>query len=199
MPRFTTRTRPSSKRSTTFFPRRPTSRIAWPRSPAPSRRAVSPGARTSGFATSTRVTVLPTTRPRRSRAIVSASGSSGTALQLPPADVAAVVLALELDGRGRRPAALGGLRQRASDAGHREHAPAPRHQPPVLAPRAGVEDDGALRPIHPRRDADLLALLVCARVAGGGEHRGERRARPPGERRAGDGLASRDREHRLQQ
>src|SRR5690606_12092867 len=155
IPRFTSRTRPASLRRRTSLPRRPTSRIAWSRSPASSRRAVRPGARMSAFATCTRVTVLPTTRPRRSRAIVSASGSSGTALQLPPADVAPIVFAVELDGRGGGAAALRGLRQRAPDAGHREHAPARRHEPPVLAARAGVEDDDVFRLLHPRGDADL--------------------------------------------
>src|SRR5690606_23669133 len=145
IPRFTARIASPSKKRRTFFPRRPTRSIRRPRSRLPRLAGESPGASTSGWRTVTPFTVRPTMLRCRSRAMVSASGSSGMPLQLPPADVPAVLPAFELNGLGGRAAAGRGLLQRARDGGHREHAPARSDEPPVLQPGAGVEDDHVLR------------------------------------------------------
>src|SRR5690606_34648718 len=105
--------------------------------------------------------------------MVSASGSSGMALQLPPADVAAVLLPLELDRLGGGAAALCGALDRRCDRGDGEHAPSRRDEPTVAQLRPRVEDDDVVSLCDVRRDLDRLPLFVRARVAGRGEDGGE--------------------------
>src|SRR5688572_31030291 len=83
---------------------------------------------TSDFETSTPAIVAPATRRCRSRAIVSTSGSSGTARGLAPADVAAELLPIEVDrSRGREAASLR-LREVTGNASHGDHASAGRDE-----------------------------------------------------------------------
>src|SRR5690606_2076229 len=199
IPRLTTSRVPSSKVRTRFFARRPTSSILRPRSALSRLSGETPGARTSAWVTRTPVMVLPTMWRRRSRAMVSASGSSGMALQLPVADVAAELLAFEGARLGGLAAPLGGLGHGGGDGGDGHHAAAARHESTVLSPGAGVEDDQVVRLLDPGGDVDLLALLVAPRVAAGGEDGGERGAVVPVERHPADRLAPRDGEHRLEE
>src|SRR3954470_13248128 len=83
----------------------------------------------------------PTIAPLRSRAIVSVSGSSGTARQLSPADVAPELLAAELHLLRGGPTLLRRGRDILGHGRHREHSTARRNERPVVAPlRARVKD-----------------------------------------------------------
>src|SRR6478735_4878234 len=80
---------------------------------------------TSDRCTFTPAIAAPDTARSRSRAIVSVSGSSGTALLLPPADIAAELLPFELDLAGHARALAPRGVERGCDGRHREHS-APR-------------------------------------------------------------------------
>src|SRR5690348_18235162 len=84
--------------------------------------------RTSACVTVTPAIVAPASARCRSRAMVSVSGSSGMALELPPRDVGAVLAARELDRTRRADARALGGGERIGHTGHREHASARRDE-----------------------------------------------------------------------
>src|SRR4051812_39946556 len=84
--------------------------------------------------------VAPPIAPSRSRAIVSVSGSSGTAGQLAPTDIASELLAVDFDPLGNGPTAARGGGDVIGDRGDGEDASAGRHEGAVgAAPSACME------------------------------------------------------------
>src|SRR4051812_2808096 len=149
---------------------------------------------TSGFETSTPAIVLPATRRWRSRAMVSTSGSSGTAGNLAPADVSAKLLAFEADPVGGDATAPLRLFEGRSDASHREHATTRRHQFAGRAPSGTPMKHEDVLQIG--GDVDRRAGGGLVGIAGGSEHRRDRGS-PSGHREVGrNPFAARDgREH----
>src|SRR5690606_27439232 len=199
MPRLITSRKSSSNTRITFLPRRVTSAMRRPRSRLANLRGVSPGARMSAWRTETRVTHAPGRRARSARTIVSASGSSGTARELPPADIAAILPAGEGDGLCRSATALCRLCQRRRNRGHRENATTIGDEPAVDLLRACVEDEDVVRFLEPCGARDFVPTARPVRIARCGEDGREGGGVLPLQGGAGDAVAARDREHRLEE
>src|SRR5687768_13910041 len=137
----TTMRSPVERSMTTSFARRHDRMIVAPAT----RRASADGVTsrsTSALATRARTILLPLISASRSRAIVSVSGSSGTAAKFAPANVGPVVAAAELDVPGVVRAQPLCLVERRCDCGDRKDAPAGGHELAcVVASRSGVKDE----------------------------------------------------------
>ena len=147
---------------TTALARRQTRTIETPTARRFSLAGVAPR-RTSGRRTATASIARPVRARFRSRASVSASGSSGTPLQLPPTDVATERPAVEPHTLGAGPAPILGLREGACDRRDGEDAPARREQSPIRRPaRPGVKYQDIIRDI---RQVDGLTSARGFRIA----------------------------------
>src|SRR3954464_4261280 len=100
---------------------------------------------TSAWLTVTPSMIAPPTSASRSRAIVSVSGSSGNAAQLPPADVRPELATWKSHLLGRLAAAArGGLDVRGQTC-HGEHTTARRPERFAVESGSGVEDQHVVR------------------------------------------------------
>src|SRR5205807_6651808 len=147
---------PERSRNTACLARRSTAVMVFPASVA-KRRAFDTRRNTSVLARSARRTRRPASSGARSRTIVSTSGSSGT-LDLPPRDVPTPGLAFEMDPLACRRAAPRGLRDRAGQARHVEHAAAGGAEHSIgiaIGPRVEDQDIGP----EVQRQVDRASLL----------------------------------------
>src|SRR5258706_5022314 len=113
---------PVSRSITTSFALRQLRRIVASRSRFAIERALTSRS-TSALRTDTFFILRPRIAPSRSRAIVSVSGNSGTAHNLPPPDVASQLLSLERHPLGVGSRQLRRLDEARRDNGHRKHPP----------------------------------------------------------------------------
>src|SRR6266481_2034244 len=131
---------------------------------------------TSALRTETFFIFRPRIAPSRSRAIVSVSGSSGTAHNLPPPDVTPQLLSLARHLLGVRSRQLRGLDETGGDRGHREHPASGGYE--LISP--WVERGSRMKYLDTllgRWELDNVAspgLLRIARRGDYGRNRGER-------------------------
>src|SRR3982751_1110997 len=105
---------------------------------------------------------LPEIRRCRSRATVSTSGSSGIALELPPADVGSELLALKLDAPSGVETAALCVSHRGSHPRYAEHS-SPRRDDATarVVAGTGMEYHHVAKPL---RDADRRARARLLRI-----------------------------------
>src|SRR5688572_10152948 len=153
MPRLIMSSVPSSKRIRMFLALRSTAAMRRCLSARLNDRGVVGGFRTSGQVTLTPVMMRPGTLRRRSRTMVSASGSSGIPGRLSPADIAAEILAFEFNGFRCFAAVRSGFGDGFAQPGNRHDTAAAGDDVAIDQFGARVEDDhpGAQRFRH--RDA----------------------------------------------
>src|SRR5678816_4695479 len=124
--------------------------------------------KTSALRTATLVMVRPRIAASRSRAIVSVSGNSGTAVQLAPRDVAPQLLAGERNALGVRPRQLGRFHQGRRDRGDPEHSSTGANQlcRGRIGGGPGLKD---LDAIFRRWQLDRIAGAGLIGISGGGD------------------------------
>src|SRR5918992_1332866 len=193
----TTMRSPVERSITTSLARRQHRSIVVPVTRRANRAAVI-SRRTSGLATREPTIVLRVIAASRSRAIVSVSGSSGTAAKFAPSDVGAVVLGRQVDAVGvMRAETLCFVESRCDRRGSEDATTGGAQLAGFVAPRARVEEHHV--DVLDPRQSHRLSRLRRVRVTGRRDDRGHGVAAHAAIETFGKALTSRDRYNQLEQ